>query len=317
MPEVHDNKNEIILNYSQKRTLNDIFKIWREKFNKVSQSRSKQKQSNVDREIKIDDTNKDVLSQIPLSKVIDYSNCKMSENRSISFFSRNPLTISRCSNLELSILRPIFRRKNEQFNNKDELKDICRFQVNLASSKSFIDNIEFARKLSDERINRAKNYYKKLQNHVKPHALDEAVEYVFNEFNEIDLAILLKYNFDTKCSNITESELPEIYSRANSKISDSRMFHSRSTTKIFSENDYSFIGDSLMLQTINSSNGISELSLTDSDTAIDNSLLLLESDYLNINIVSDYLVSRISNVPIKINKTVSSCIKRKIIHTKT
>ncbi|KAH7647330.1 hypothetical protein FG379_002997 [Cryptosporidium bovis] len=318
MPELSNTNKEIIFNSSKKKTLNDIFKTWRNKLYKVIQSRPKRNQLNESNEVVTDDNDKYVSSQIVHLKVLNYPNYDLPERCSDNFFSRNPFGSGNCSNLQLSLLGPALRRKNKQFSKGDELEDICKSQVNRMSSKNLLENIEFARKLSEERINRARNYYKKLQAHVRSDALNEVVEYIFNDFDENDLTILLKHSFDTKCNNTSELELSEVYLKASSKIDNSHEVNSNTTiTKDCSENDYSFTENFRMPQIMNSSDGTSELPLVDYDTVINNSLLLLESDFSNLNTASDYLVSRISSVSLEINKTIASCIEKKIINIKT
>ncbi|KAK6589808.1 hypothetical protein RS030_193010 [Cryptosporidium xiaoi] len=318
MPELANINKEIIFNSSKRKTLNDIFKTWRNKLYKVIQSRPKRNQLNESNETVTDDNDKYVSSQIVHLKVLNYPNYDLTEKCSDNFLSKIPFGSGNCSNLQLSLLGPALRRKNKHFSKRDELEDICKSQVNRMSSKNLLENIEFARKLSEERINRARNYYKKLQAHVRSDALNEVVEYIFNELDENDLTILLKYSFDTKCNNTSELELSEVYLKASSKIDNSHEVNSNTTiTKDCSENDYSFTENFRMPQIMNSSNGTSELPLVDYDTVINNSLLLLESDFSNLDTASDYLVSRISSVSLEINKTIASCIEKKIINIKT
>ncbi|OII72090.1 uncharacterized protein cubi_01423 [Cryptosporidium ubiquitum] len=309
------NNDESIFQDNQRRNLNVMIKIIKNKIlNKSNQIIARRNNAN------------NYTSSIKINEISLYENSAIKDdkyshlsvvpvkNRFKSFsmkneFENNEISLKGTSNHTKQKKNFFKRKKSEEISNIHEKK---------LTFKDLLEQIESARNMGEERINRANKYYNKLMSYVKYHAIDEVVEFILNFLSREEISLLINYNFEhVFFSNSQETCLFEVYLQTRSKISnkiidqeDNLFKFEEILDKKYSENEESeenFSGYFI--------DAFSNLKVQDED--LDGFLNSIGTSNLFIEFSIEYLVSRTCNVSLEINKTVVDCIKKEIIDINT
>ncbi|TRY52210.1 Uncharacterized protein CTYZ_00002021 [Cryptosporidium tyzzeri] len=317
MSESLENNDAYKFKSNQRKSFNDMIKIFRGKIlSKSDQLNNKRNSINC------------TSSTKKVNEKFVFENSDINDDKdshiNIAHLS-NRLQLSSMKNEfeggEIINLKHIFNysRPNKNFFRKKKLEEKLEIQEKKLTSKDLFERIESARDMGRERIKRANFYYNKLLSYVKYYAIDEASEFIINDLSRREIYLLVEHDFKHIFSNdFQEKSLQEVYSQVRSKIYNSvidnkgipLMFEEILDEKLFEtkepEEDFDF--DFL--------DSFSNLRLQgDENLNVFLNSIGTSSAFVEFSI--EYLLSRTCNVSLEVNRTVVDCIKKDIIDINT
>ncbi|EEA06014.1 uncharacterized protein CMU_017680 [Cryptosporidium muris RN66] len=219
----------------------------------------------------------------------------------------------KCPTIPRRMLR-LLRRKRKY--NKGSSK------VKLITVSNFYENIEGARRMSDERLQRAYKFYEHMLQKVQQSAYSDIISFLVENFEDRDILILTKYISSSAHTKSIENEtLDKLYNIAFSTNENQQK--SLSTLSILNDNTttdchspYHTLTSELLDENIDDGYCIFKKYndyFDESDKVSATLLVLANTTYDNVEAAASNLVARVSFTSLELSDTIKDCIKKGII----
>ncbi|KAJ1613402.1 hypothetical protein OIY81_978 [Cryptosporidium canis] len=312
MPNSLLNNHEFALVGGERMSLYDILKVMKEKIvNRSGKLIIRRSKANNASSHQMDESQ--VNKRLSFSYV-EYANPILSRfNKKLQLFSKNEI---KDIDFDFKKMPKNFKQKKIRSHKAEKTEEILGTYDKKITSNDLLEQLEFARKLGDDRIHRANAYSSNLLRLVKSKAMEEIVEFILNDLKKEEIAILIGYGSNLKYINDSyEFSLSEVYLQARSKATSIvRYQKNQLINESCTKNRACIDGSDNDLEY--SINALSDLKLQ-GNSDLNKFLNSLGTNSSFIESTTDYLISRTCDVSLEIERNLIGSLNKNNINVNT